>query len=671
MTGSFPGQSGTVTFTPPQEVTDLTGTIPVLGPASSTYALSGGTFTSGPLLCTDNLGLLPVAWTWTVTVALTGQRPYYYPVLLPSSPSVVSLADVSSSPVQVPSPVDWINAVEVFDADPTGSSPADAAINAALNAAPIGGVVYIPAGTYQQAAPIIIPPQVTLLGSHSSHIDSTTCCFQLAPGFTGAASILMLDQATGGYPVVSNQQSVRGITIDGSQRTGSAVDGIQAQGFVHSVILEDIQIRQMTGHGLAGVSNSSGVPYSWRGTRLGVYTCASHGYSVTFTDCTWIDLEAIGNLGSGFNLAGAPANTHFVACRAEYNLTGYNLTGTWGEGTGTGGCVFTGCSTDGNIQDGVFISATGSVPVLFEGLMARRDGANGLAGGAGYAGFRASASNLPVVINGITVLPGIALTGGANSPQYGFAAVSSAANVTVQAASLHAATAAWHDDGSNTNIMRGPNVIERVGTTSSFTTAYNALQSTDTGVTFVNPSTAAVTNLLAPLPVASAMPSTALAETIPRWATGTSAFAMSSGILYISEVTLGGGQTTAGAHWVPGSTGAASPSHWWYVLLDHTFKVVAVTADQLTAVITASTDTPLSWAASYTAPATGTYYLGVMVNAGVMPTGAATSATYAGSLFTAAPIGGESSLGQTTAPAVGTTMATPSVNTQIMYQYLV
>jgi hypothetical protein len=84
VTGSFPGQSGTVTFAPPA-VTDLTGTIPVLGPGTFAYAVSGGSFTTAPLLATDNAALLPAAWKWNVTVALSGARAYTYPVLIPST----------------------------------------------------------------------------------------------------------------------------------------------------------------------------------------------------------------------------------------------------------------------------------------------------------------------------------------------------------------------------------------------------------------------------------------------------------------------------------------------------------------------------------------------------------------------------------------------------------
>lgn len=91
VTGSFPGAAGSVTFTPPA-VTDLTGTISVLGPGAYTYQLSGGSFTTAPLLATDNAGLLPESWSWLVTVQLTGSPAYSYSVLLPHSPSTVNLS---------------------------------------------------------------------------------------------------------------------------------------------------------------------------------------------------------------------------------------------------------------------------------------------------------------------------------------------------------------------------------------------------------------------------------------------------------------------------------------------------------------------------------------------------------------------------------------------------
>lgn len=106
VTGSFTNSSGgpatgRVTFTPPGLVTDLTGTVKVLGAGAYSYTLSGGSFTSAPLLATDNHGLLPADWTWTVTVRLTGQTAYSYPVLIPFAlGSTVNLASLPSSPAQ-------------------------------------------------------------------------------------------------------------------------------------------------------------------------------------------------------------------------------------------------------------------------------------------------------------------------------------------------------------------------------------------------------------------------------------------------------------------------------------------------------------------------------------------------------------------------------------------
>ena len=85
VSGTFATLTGTVTFTPPNDVTDLTGTIPVLGPGPFSCTVSGGSFTSAALLGTDNVGLLPAGWTCLATVALTGQKAYSYPVLIPAA----------------------------------------------------------------------------------------------------------------------------------------------------------------------------------------------------------------------------------------------------------------------------------------------------------------------------------------------------------------------------------------------------------------------------------------------------------------------------------------------------------------------------------------------------------------------------------------------------------
>lgn len=381
---------------------------------------------------------------------------------------------------------DWLT-VKTYGAIGDGAHDDTSAIQAALNAAPIGGIVYLPAGTYKTTAPLTIPPQITLLGSHSSHIDAITCAIKPAASFTGAAVILLVDQATGGYGVVSSQQALVNVTLDGSLLTGSTIDGIQAQGYVHGVILQDLQIRTMPAHAIAIVSNGSGNAYSWRGTRIAANACGNNQFSIGFlTDSTWIDCEAIAGGSSGFSCSSQPSNVQFIGCRSEYNAQhGFAFSGAWAGSTAGGGCIMTGCTTDGNSRAGISVSATGDVPLNIVGHYSRRDGANGTSGGGGYAGLLCTGSTIPVLVDDLTVIPGVANGGGANSPQYGVSIVSSSSNVLVNAGLLHAATAGWNDDGSNSNVRYGSNIIERVGTQSSYSTTYSGLQASRGGLDMV------------------------------------------------------------------------------------------------------------------------------------------------------------------------------------------
>lgn len=362
-----------------------------------------------------------------------------------------------------------LNTAYAGGADPTGVADSTAAINDALTTAPVGGTVYIPAGTYKTTAPIVIPPQITLAGPHGSHIDATTCSIKpesQASGFSGAAVILFVDQSTGGYSLTSNQQRLIDLTLDCSNLTGSTIDGIQAQGLVHGVILDDIQIRNAPNHGVAFVTNGSGTAYSWRAHRVVANACGNHGFSPAITDSTWTDCEAIGCGGNGINLAGSAANSHFIAFRSEFNTIGVALSGAWAQGTGSGGVTFTALSTDRNTQDGVLVTATGTVPASFISSMFRRDGRNGNSGGGGYAGLRCSGSTIPVLVDG-TCFPGVDDNGtGTSSPQYGFSVVSSAKNVVLKSGMWQGATAGVHDDGTNT-WYRNQNVLEATGATNA------------------------------------------------------------------------------------------------------------------------------------------------------------------------------------------------------------
>lgn len=363
-----------------------------------------------------------------------------------------------------------------YNAKGDGVTDDTTAIQTALNACPAGGIVYLPAGMYATSAPLTIPPEVTLMGSHGGHIDNLNApTLKPLASFAGAAVLLLLDQATGGYTRTSLEQRIERLSIDGSNLTGSTIDGIQAQGYVHGVYLTDLQIRNVPNHGIATVSNVSGAAYSWRGTRVHVSNTGGNGLSASMTDSTWIDCQAIGAGGHGWFIGGA-ANSQFIGCRSEWSaFDGYNF-GSTGTGAGSGGPTLIGCTTDRNGQSGIDIpaAASGNGPVTIVGCTLRRDGRTSTS--SGYAGINVNGAAEPVVITGVSVYPGTDDDGtGNNSPQYGLA-VTNATSVSYSACHLHAASAGFFDGGGNTRVGRGINVTERTGTTSSPTTVTRGVQ---------------------------------------------------------------------------------------------------------------------------------------------------------------------------------------------------
>lgn len=364
----------------------------------------------------------------------------------------------------------WINVTDSpYGAAGNGTADDTTAIQSALTACAPGGVVYLPPGTYATSAPLTIPPQVTLRGDHGAHIDTLKKpTLRPLAGFSGAAVILLLDKATGGYATVSNEQRVEKITIDCSNLTGSTIDGIQAQGYVHGVYVTDVSVHAAPSHGLTVAANSSGTPYSWRATRLHVKAPGGIGINASMTDALWTDCEVIGAGKHGWYIAGA-ANSVFLGCRSEWSaLDGYNLGGT-GTGQGSGGPAFIGCTTDRNAHSGFAIPSTGNGPISLTGCTLRRDGAASASGG--YAAVRVDGATAPVVITGLTVYPGTDDDGGGNnSPQYGLS-VTNSTSVSCGASLLHAVTAGFHDGGGNTDVLRGLDVQERTGTTAAPVTA--------------------------------------------------------------------------------------------------------------------------------------------------------------------------------------------------------
>ena len=371
----------------------------------------------------------------------------------------------------------WINAADApYSAARDGIADPTAAIQAAINACPAGGTVYLPAGDYATTATLDLKLGVSLVSDHASLMtgpgmtgNEAPCRIKPAAGFTGTSVVQIIGDADGTHPGLSGEQRLTNLLIDGANLTGS-VDGLYARGNVQNVTLDSVTIKNMPNNGIVTAPRSldGQYPYSWRMRHVIVDTCHANGYLFTLmTDLTAVDCQAIGCWATGWSLTNMP-NSQLVACRAEWcGNNGFRITGDWGSGTGSGGMVMTGCTTDRNGFNGVLVDATGNTPIQIDSLHTRRDGRNGGSGGGGYAGLAVNGATVPVLVGMLTCYPGVDDNGSStNSPQYG-ARFTSNSYVSVAAGFLHGATAGWSDGGSNTVLRRGPNIGERTGSTSA------------------------------------------------------------------------------------------------------------------------------------------------------------------------------------------------------------
>lgn len=487
--------AGTVTFAPSAArlvdgayQTVIAGTV-----VTATLDVNGEI--TATLVCTNDADLDGGPFTYLATVAFSGNAAstYTFSFELPTSPSsTLELATVTPVPAVTPegnyvTTVNGHTGIVVLTAAEIGGQPDlgiisatihgavgdgttddTAAIQAALNAAPYGGVVLLP-GSHATTAPLIIPPQVKLTGLRGELLDQQQKPTLIPKSsFSGSAVIKMLDQATGSYSVTSNDQQISALTIDGRNISSGTVHGIETVGYVHGIKLTDVTVRNLPGQAFKVTTSGGNWCYTVRAIRFNVNNLtAAYAVDAWISDCTWIECEIIGVSGTGWKIDGG-ANSTFIACRAEWCGTrGFEITGSW-SGTGSGGPILIGCTTDRCSQDGVYVSSTSQAPIVITGGVFRRDGKSSTS--AGYAGIRVVSNTGPVVITGVATYPGTDDDGGGNAtPQYGLA-VSGSALVTYGASSFHAIAEGVHDGGTNTLFARGAGVIERTGATGSPTT---------------------------------------------------------------------------------------------------------------------------------------------------------------------------------------------------------
>jgi hypothetical protein len=154
-----------------------------------------------------------------------------------------------------------------------------------------------------------------------------------------------------------------------------------------------------------------------------------------------------------------------------------------------------------------------------------------------------------------------------------------------------------------------------------------------------------------------------IAETVPRMMVEEiSSSALTSGTLRLQAIFLRAGQKVTNISFMSGSTGATSPTHWWFALYDAARNLKASTSDQTSTAWAANTLKTVALSSPYTVPTTGLYYVGICMVASTATTlkqrTAKTSTVVAG---TAPILNGTSSTGITTAlpdPAAAITVDT-------------
>lgn len=345
-----------------------------------------------------------------------------------------------------------------------------AAVDAAF--AEGGGIVQLSTGTFQTTAPITLHPLVTLQGPHGDQILNpgqfvSAAAIKPQSTFTGGAVIVLLDQTGGGYASTSSEQRISNLTIDGST-SAAAVHGIQGGGAITSVTIKDVTIRQVTGKGIYTFFQNSAQPFSWTFEGVLVDNSAAEGFHlINHTDFTMLDCISIGAGANGYLISNAP-NSRMIGCRAEWSdNNGIYLTGNFGTGQGSGGMLINACSTDRNANNGIIIDALGNGPVNIVGCMTRRDGRNNNVGGGGFAGIKVLNATMPVVVTGWTNYVGVDDNGtGVDSPVYAASATGSS-SVQIDDSYMHGATSAMNDDGTNTILRVGNNVVYATGVSSA------------------------------------------------------------------------------------------------------------------------------------------------------------------------------------------------------------
>ena len=231
------------------------------------------------------------------------------------------------------------------------------------------GECFIPSGTYNISAPLVIPNGMAISGERGKTI------FKL----TGGTAIIDFSEA-------SKDITISGITFDGGTaatpapmeianlraRDGEGTrSGIYATGWAKNIIIEECEFLNFDKAGITLYRN---------------YTAgANHGDKIRIKDCTfkYNYIGLLADVRSEFNIiTGCSFNSNMIGClveggnntiaqcRCEDNGTGFVLSGTMGENDSHG--ILTGCTANHNlgyslacvdVNNGFIVDATAFTPL--------------------------------------------------------------------------------------------------------------------------------------------------------------------------------------------------------------------------------------------------------------------------------------------------------------------
>lgn len=385
------------------------------------------------------------------------------PAILLSSPSEDGVTLLSSITLSDFNYINVANAEAIIapSGDSTGATDA-ANINFCLT---LGlGVQLLPAplsAPYYINSPILPQSQSRIWGgqwwSASENDDysegpgtSGGSVIVMVPAFAGDAAISMPDPGAG---IQNYGVDIAGLTIEGFEIGSGTIYGIHVVGAWGAGFLRGCTIHRPPADCLRmEVSSATGkIPDEWIVSQT-KFSASRNGYGAYLSDLAdsmFLQCNASENtLDNWFLNYGV--NTRFTDCKGENgHANGWHLTGIAGGETVRLNC----CSSGLNQENGFLFDDSGpshggtNSTYILTGCVTAADGQGSAS--AGYAGFQASGCKARIIATGCFCQE----DGSSAHPEYGASEVSSSYGMCFTGSLLQGATAATHDDGSNTHVL--------------------------------------------------------------------------------------------------------------------------------------------------------------------------------------------------------------------------